>query len=77
MITIEDMIKTKITLLKQMDYYIINEIGDEECTDTWLEYGVPDEATEEDYREIAENESQWSSICTIFGDLIRQYGEEE
>lgn len=77
MATKEDIIKTKITLLKQMNSYIVDKIGDEECTDTWLEYGVPDGATEEDYREIVESESQWSFICTVFGDLVGLYGEEE
>ena len=68
-VTKEDLIKTRITLLKQMNTYIIN-LGDEEIWMDWITVGVPDEACEEDYQYIAENDKDWINICELFGQLV-------
>lgn len=72
-VTKEDMVKTKITLLKQMDSYIRNNIGDEEAFDQWFTYGVPDEATDDDYRAIAEDVVVWTDVCDVFGCIIQEF----
>ena len=65
------LIQERITLLKQMDNYI-REIGDEEIWMDWIAVGVPDEATEEDYEFMAEDEKIWRETCEIFGELIKR-----
>ena len=70
-ITHEELIKTRITLLKQMNEYIIN-LGDEEIWMHWIYVGVPDEPSEDDYEFIAENEEEWLDVCKIFGQLVKK-----
>lgn len=70
-ITHEELIKTRITLLKQMHEYIIN-LGDEEIWMHWICVGVPDEPSEDNYKFIAENEEEWLDVCKIFGQLVKK-----
>lgn len=67
----EEMLKTKIQLLKDMHKYIINEIDDENAYYEWIEIGVPDEPTEEDFEYIAEND--WISTVEFFGHIVMNY----
>lgn len=60
-------------LLRQMDDYICEVIGDEECWETWIAVGVPDCATDDDYAFIAEDDDEWKRICKLFGDLVNTY----
>lgn len=64
------LIQERIKLLKQMNKYICNEIGDEDIWETWIAVGVPDGATEEDYKFMAEDEDTWCETCILFGRLI-------
>ena len=59
-------LELKIKILKEMNNHIIEEIGDDEITDYWLTYGVPDEASEDDYQFIAENWDCWSDTLKTF-----------
>lgn len=68
----ETLIQERIKLLKGMDSYICNEIGDEDIWETWIAVGVPDCATEEDYRFMAEDEETWCETCALFGRLITE-----
>lgn len=68
-ITREELIKTRIALLKQMNKYII-DLGDEEIWLHWISVGVPDEPSENDYEFIAENEDEWIDTCKVFGQLV-------
>ena len=68
-------ITSRINILKQMNQYIIN-IGDEEIWMDWIAVGVPDEATEDDYLFMAEDDKIWRETCEIF-DELRQRAEEE
>jgi len=43
----------KANIIGGMDTYIREVIGDDEITEWWNTYGVPDEATEEDLMECA------------------------
>lgn len=64
--------RTRKHLLKEMDVYI-KKLGDEDIWLQWIEEGVPDEATEEDYNFIAGNDATWRETCELFGNLIRIY----
>lgn len=58
----------KIDMLKMMDR-IARKVNDEDIFyDYWLAYGVPDEATEEDFKEIADTD--FSEIEDVFKSLI-------
>ena len=70
-VTHEDMIQTKIVLLKQMNQYII-DMGDEEIWEIWIECGVPDCPSDSDYEWIAENDDEWNYVCELFGRLIKE-----
>ena len=70
--TREEMIAERKKFLKQMNDYIIN-LGDEEVWLQWIEEGVPDEATEEDYDFMAKHDAAWRETCELFGNLIKIY----
>ena len=74
-VTHEELVKTRINLLKQMHAYII-DLGDEEIWMDWITLGVPDEPSEDDYQYIAENENEWLDVCKIFGQLVKRDEEE-
>ena len=65
--------KHREQFLRQMDNYLCEVIGDEECWETWIAAGVPDCATDEDYAFIAENDREWRRICELFGKLVAEY----
>lgn len=75
-VTREDMIQTRITLIKQMDTYVRETIGDEEAIDFWLQFGLPDEACDEDYRYFAETEYEWIGLCDILKYIVENYSEQ-
>lgn len=64
----------RIDFLKQFDYYVRNTIGDDDITDSWLVYGVPDEYTDEDLEEIATNDDLWISCVNCFADCCKMAG---
>jgi hypothetical protein len=74
-VTREELVKTRITLLKQMNKYII-DMGDEQIWEHWITLGVPDAPTEEDYEFIAENDEEWAEVCKLFGRLVKAEGAD-
>jgi hypothetical protein len=60
----------RMNLLGGMNDYIINVIGDETLTESWLIDGVPDEATEDDLKEIAEDDDLWYDTVEEFQRLL-------
>jgi len=57
----------RIKLLKAMDEFVRNEIGDEEITcDVWLACGVPDGAKEDDYDDIANDREMYHDVLECF-----------
>jgi hypothetical protein len=60
----------KMNLLGGMHSYMMNCVGDEECQDSWLQLGVPDEPTEEDLENIAEDEDDFIYTANLFGKLV-------
>lgn len=63
--TSETTIMSRMEQLKAMDEFM-HSVNDEELIDSWLTYGVPDEASEEDYRFIAEDEEAYEGCVRIF-----------
>ena len=66
------LIQERIKLLKGMNSYVCNTIGDEDIWETWIAVGVPDGATEEDYRFMAKDEDTWRETCVLFGEIIKE-----
>ena len=73
MTTEEKLKQRRIQDLKNMDF-VMRCINDEEngIFDLWLQEGVPDGATEEDYETIAEAEDDYNIICRIFAEDIAE-----
>lgn len=67
----QEMVELKKSLLSQMNQYILN-LGDEDILDIWFMNGLPDCPTEEDYLFFIEDEEEWKDICTLFGKLIKR-----
>ena len=67
--------QARIELLKQMNQHII-DLGDEEVWLHWIEEGVPDEASEDDYDYIASNDTEWNGCVNLFAELTRIYWED-
>ena len=63
--------------LKKMNNYVLDVIGDEEETEFWLQMGVPDNASEEDYEFIAEDEEEYNRCCRVFSAIVVDNYEEE
>lgn len=67
----DEMMIIRMNMLGGMDAYIRNIIGDDDITDRWDMFGVPDGADEEEIMEIAEDEHEWARICAYFGGIVR------
>ena len=74
-VTREELVKTRISIAKQMNKYII-DMGDEEIWMDWITVGIPDAPTEEDYESIAEDNEEWMRLCTLFGKLVGAEGAD-
>lgn len=72
----DEMIIIRMNMLGGMDAYIRNVIGDDDITDRWDMFGVPDGADEVDVMEIAEDEHEWARICSYFGTIVRTLAME-
>lgn len=68
----EQLIQERIEILQRMNAYICDEIGDEDVWEVWIALGVPDYATDEDYRYMAEDDDTWRDTCALFGKLLNQ-----
>jgi hypothetical protein len=66
----EEMTVLKMNLLGGM-YAFLGE--DEEAYDRWI-VDFPDSPTEEDLREMVEDEEDWIAACTLFGTLVKRFG---
>lgn len=63
--------ETRAKILKNTDK-TIRYVNDEEngVMDTWLEEGIPDGYTDDDFMEYAEDEEMFNECCVLFSDLI-------
>jgi hypothetical protein len=67
-----EVLNAREKLLKAMNDYILEVIGDDDVTDTWLAVGVPDCANEEDFLEIASDVKTWIRVVNNFSRLIKE-----
>lgn len=72
----DEMIILRTNILGGMDAYIRDVIGDDDITEKWDAYGVPDGADEEEVMEIAEDDAEWARICGVFGSIVTDVFEE-
>lgn len=68
----DEMIILRANILGGMNAYIRDVIGDDDITERWDMFGVPDGADEEEIMEIAEDESEWIRICAYFGSEVSE-----
>ena len=68
----EKVLQGRFELVKSM-HTIVMSMNDENAYMTWI-YVVPDEATDEDLMDIAENDELYSDTCKLFTKLVRKYG---
>jgi hypothetical protein len=66
-----EMITLRMNILGGMNAYILDNVNDEELIyDDWFAVGVPDGATEDDLRTIAEDEELWLDAVKSFARCI-------
>lgn len=61
--TLED---CRVELMKQMDTYIIDIIGDDEITEMWQVIGLPDGWDDDILMEIAIDDELWLDVVDAF-----------
>ena len=66
--------EARIKSLKLMNQKIL-DTGDEMIYDRWLMCGVPDEATEDDYEFIAENDSEFKDVVDLYHRIMNDIEE--
>ena len=66
-----EIIKTKMNILKEMDNYI-RLIGDEDLWFDWID-NFPDECQDDELLEIAKDDNDWRTIIKDFSNLINEY----
>ncbi len=72
----QEVIKDRIQVLKAMDE-AIRGMNDESVFEPWLMLGVPDEAFEEDYEDIASDHKEYIRIVKLYAKLTERYGKED
>jgi hypothetical protein len=71
----KEIIELRVKILKGMNEYIFNEIGDEDIIDYWLLYGMPDDSEDDDYLMVAEDEESWVNVVKTFANCLKMNGE--
>ena len=66
-------VKQRVCILRSMDY-IIRTMQHENAYEEWI-LVVPDEADEQDFEEIAQDDEGWSETCSWFRTLVKRYGK--
>lgn len=68
-----EILTLRMNMLGSMNTYVRDVLGDDEATDYWNTWGVPDEATEEDLWTIAIDTDVWATVCSTFGHILKNY----
>ena len=71
----KEIIELRVKILKEMNKYIFNEIGDEDIIDHWLLFGMPDDSEDDDFLMVAEDEESWNSVVETFANCLKMNGE--
>lgn len=73
-----EMIQLRMNMLGGMNSYVLDKIGEENIIDHWNQYGVPNEADEDDLRDIAEDDTLWTEACKAFYRCVQaEYEDNE
>lgn len=70
-----EIIELRVKILKEMNEYIFDKIGDEDITDYWLLYGMPDDSEDDDFLMVAEDEESWVNVVKAFAGCLRMNDE--
>lgn len=66
-VTRQELIETRIKLLKEMDTFARENIDEDLVIDIWFTIGLEDGWTEDILYEYANNEDLWTDCCKSFG----------
>ena len=62
----------RMNMLGGMNAYVLDYVADENLIDMWLMCGVPDGATEDDIKEMAEDDNLWVDAVNTFKRIINE-----
>ena len=65
----------RMDFAEQMHEFIRTQIDDENAYFWWI-LTMPDEPTEEDFRDFAEDDDEWENLCELFNKICKHYGVE-
>ena len=71
----KEIIELRVKILKEMNEYIFDKIGDEDIIDYWLLYGMPDDSEDDDFLMVAEDEESWVNVIKTFDKCLKMNGE--
>lgn len=71
----QNLIDARANLVEQMTEYLRTKVDDENAYMSWINL-VPDEATKEDFVDIASDDELWIDCCKKFGELVKTYDEK-
>lgn len=66
----KELVECRVSILRDMDNYIRENVEDENDFDNWLAYGVPDEASDDILRDIASDDKCWISVIECFAECV-------
>ena len=69
--TREEIISIRVDTLKGMNKYVLEKINDEELIFHWLEQGIPDCPSDDDFLFIAEDDEEWERVCSVFAWVVK------
>lgn len=67
-----EMIKHRAAIVRSMNTLVLALNNEEPLFHSWL-YIVPDEATEDDFEQIAEDEELFTDVVDTFKDIMNDY----
>jgi hypothetical protein len=68
----KEIIELRVKILKEMNEYIFNKIGDEDIIDYWLLYGMPDDSEDDDFLMVAEDDKGWVNVIKTFANCYQE-----
>ena len=66
--TREEKLCIRMNMLGGMEA-LISECGNQQLIDMWHMLALPCNPTEDDLMDIADNDSIWSFVCVLFGEI--------
>lgn len=69
--TRKEIVEIRVDILKDMNKFVLEKIYDEELIFHWLEEGIPDCPSDDDFLFIAENDEEWERICSVFAWVVK------